>query len=140
LTLRPEDDAFLRHQLDLLRRDPVAMLEVRRLVRERTGAELNHLSDELALAHFARHFSIRHEVPVPRKTEGGAAPPAASSAQPAPSPRPAAPRGPEPEAATFPANHSPSAQAAALTSASESGVPFCEECARAAAERQAASQ
>jgi hypothetical protein len=134
-----EEEAFLRRKLEQLRLDPVAMLEVRRLVRERTGTDLRQLSDEEALAEFARLFAVTGDAPAPRRTGGGAAADAASStaAPPAPSPRPPASREREPESPTFPPDHAPSAQAAALTAAALTGVPFCEECARAAAERAA---
>lgn len=57
---------------------------------------------------------------------------------PAPSPRAAPAAAPSPAETTFGADLDVAAQVAALVQAAQDGVPFCEECAKAAAQRAAA--
>jgi hypothetical protein len=83
--------------------------------------------DRLVLVRLWRDFSTG-------PTEGPAV-----YAPPPRSPRPASPRPPPSvEEPTVPAEQA-QAQAETLRRAAESGIPFCEECARAAAERAAAA-
>ncbi len=65
--------------------------------------------------------------------------PVSAPAAPAPaSPRPAAAAPPDPVDSTFGSSLDVAAMVAVLKAAAASGVPFCEECAKAAAQKQAA--
>jgi hypothetical protein len=117
--------------------DPLAVEVIRRITQHRLHTAFHEsLSISLLFAAAARWIAQGELVVAFRmfSTGGG---PTADVAQEKPAPEapaaaPPASKTPEPEVATFPPDHDASIQAQALTSASEQGVPFCEECMRAA--------
>ena len=137
-------DAFAEQALGSLRHDPGSMLEIRKILsRAAPGVcDLSRMSDDEVLACVVRRFAVRQRPTwsSPAASSTGEKQPAAQETQAlaaaASTPRAQAERRtPEPEPATFAPAHDPAAQAAALTAAAVSGVPFCEECARRQAAR-----
>ena len=148
-------------------RDPMAMAALRRLsLAHAGGAELNLLDDHDVLSVLCRAVvggrlwlrgmaaTSAAETPdaATSKPEGfgvAAAPPAGGApSPPAPAPTPSsrapAPMAPPPPPAAPPPPDAPpdldnAAQAATLREAARTGVPFCEECAKAARAREAAA-
>ena len=121
------------------RNDPIAIAQLRGLLyRHNLGADLCLLTPDEALSEMATLLYWGRVVVTEHvRTQLGvfnqdtqAAPAPASDSKAAPSPSPAA--GPEDDAPTLPDNDG-AKQAAALRDAAKSGVPFCEECAKAAA-------
>jgi hypothetical protein len=128
------DAAHAMQFLSGFKADPVAMAGLRRLLAERDWLHTPaRMSDDDVLKTVAALLG-RGELVAgvewkPRVTapveQGAAGAPAGA----APSREPAAD---EPEPNSFGASHDGAAQAAALIAAAEAGVPFCEECERAA--------
>lgn len=126
------------HALQFLERfknDAVAMAGLRRLLGEREWlCDASRMTDDHVLATVARLMSAgellaglewKSRVSAPRSEEAVAPVPAGAQPQSRPEE--------EPEGETFAGDHDGATQAGALRAAAESGVPFCEECARAAA-------
>lgn len=144
-------ELFWRHQvppfdkeaaLALLRGakgDTGAVSYLRSLLAERGSArDLSRMSDDAIVAEVASLIAsgdvlvgFRFQVMTGAAGEEGREEPVA---RPAEAPR-AAPRQQAEDPATLAPNNDAAAQARVLTAASERGVPFCEECARAAAAR-----
>jgi hypothetical protein len=138
---------FARAFAQRLVTDPMAMAAIREVLRLELppwtmvrlspveAAEL--IADLLARGHWHVHAPARMEeqgggqldAEEPDIAEIEQAPVAASSSDPAP--KPALP----PEEGSLPRNADEAAIAAAMKLASELGIPFCEECARAAMQR-----
>lgn len=95
--------------------------------------DLSRTTDDRVLAAVAKLLSAG-ELPAGMEWKGRiSAPRNGEPAAPAPSaPQPQS-RHEEPEEDTFGGDHDGAGQAGALIGAAQSGVPFCEECARAAA-------
>lgn len=131
------DSAHAMQFLAGFKADPVAMAGLRHLLAERdwlhTPSRMNDddvlkaVAALLARGELVAGLEWKPRVSAP--VEPGAAD---APASPAPSREPAAG---EPEPNTFGASHDGAAQAAALIAAAETGVPFCEECERAAQAR-----
>ncbi|HWQ56778.1 MAG TPA: hypothetical protein VN442_24035 [Bryobacteraceae bacterium] len=127
------------HMLGWLRGDPACLTGVRRLLAQRDWQFVVwRMNDDQVLATVSRLMSTgellasvdwKNRISVPEVGEEGE--PAPSGAQPPASSRE------QPDENTFGNDHDGGAQAGALGAAAESGVPFCEECARAAAGAQA---
>jgi hypothetical protein len=114
-----------------LRRNPAAVAAVRRVMGQRT--EASRLNDAELLDAVMRQIDsgalvMSWTAAAKRAPQAPSAAPA-PAAPPAPAVRESRPVEPEPEG--FPPNHDQDAQALALIAASNSGVPFCEECERA---------
>jgi hypothetical protein len=90
--------------------------------------EVMRQTAELMVSGLLRVVEIRRIISAGPATEEGEAPRAEGAA-----PRPPASRPPEDDSPTFNFPHDPVTQAKALQDAARNGVPFCEECARAAA-------
>jgi hypothetical protein len=131
------DAARAKQFLAGFKADPVAMAGLRRLLAERDWLHTPaRMSDDDVLKAVAALLSrgelvagVEWKPRVAAPVQPGAA---SAAASPAPSREPAAD---EPEPNTFEASHDGAAQAAALIAAAETGVPFCEECERAARAR-----
>jgi hypothetical protein len=128
----------LLRDLRLLKRDQMAMSAVRQLLLQYQA--VHRLSDEAVLTQIAglvRSGALEiHRKVVPIPSPGSAAQPAPSPPFPLSERRPPAKPVTQPEAATFTAALDDEALAGVLIDAADGGVPFCEECARAAAARQ----
>lgn len=119
--------------------DPAAMARLRGLIAQRSHAgDLSRVSDDQILAQVAGLLGSgelvagyqRHEaIELPGEPGPEAAPTPASTPPP-----PQTRERQEPDPPTFAAQHDGAAQAQGLAAAAASGVPFCEECARAANE------
>lgn len=123
---------FLRRFLN----DPLAFESMRRMTQYRLHTSFHgSLTPDALLAAVARWLSSGELVVAFRmfSTGGGET---ADVVEPKPAPEaqsaPRETKTPEPEAATFSSDHASDVQAQALTEASQQGVPFCEECMRAA--------
>ena len=136
-----------RADLPRLKLDVAAMSDLRWFVaRTAPGLEVSRLDDEAVLRQFIRLLDtdrlpicagferVERVARAPDKAPPSPEPPPRPPRKaPAPSPVMAA----TPEPATFRPHQDPVAQAATLVQAARSGVPFCEECAKAS--RQAAA-
>ena len=132
----PDRDAavsFLREHQN----QPGAINELRSLLMERAiGGGMTGLSDDRVIDEVANLIASGVLVAgfrgivtrVSLEEEGRDEQPARS----APAARSAAPK-PAEDGPTFSSGHDPASQAGALKAAAEAGVPFCEECAKAAA-------
>ena len=157
-----ERDLSLAHRaLAPALRDPMAMAALRRLsLAHAGGAALNLLDDHEVLSVLCRAIvggrlwlrgmGATSEAELPDAATGkdsgwgvAVAPPAGGApsppAPPPPSSRAPAPMAPAPAAPPPPPDLDNAAQAAALREAARTGVPFCEECAKAAREHEAAA-
>lgn len=137
--------------LKQFRPDPHFMASLRAVLSEHghAGARFWRSSDEEALQALSWLLSSgvlhAHRVPAPATRGRSAATASASPQAAASSPKPTAsrtssaspPPTPVAEADTFSAQTDAAATAAVLRSAAASGVPFCEECAKAASGRAA---
>ncbi|MGH9662838.1 MAG: hypothetical protein ACRD9L_00265, partial [Bryobacteraceae bacterium] len=117
--------------------DPLAIELIRRLTQHRLHTAFHEsLATGLLFAAVARWIAAGELVVAFRMfSTGGGDTADVAAEKPAPEASPAAPpptTAPEPETATFPSGHDASVQAQALVAASDQGVPFCEECMRAA--------
>jgi hypothetical protein len=130
---RFRDASHARQFLSQFKSDPVAMASLRTLVGERDWLHSPaRLSDDevikavgslLARGDLVAGFEWKPRIKAPVKEEAEAAGAASPSRE---------PQAQEPDPNTFGGDHDAAAQAAALSAAAQSGVPFCEECARAA--------
>lgn len=117
--------------------DPVAVDLIRRLTQHRLHTAFHEsLPLSSLFAAVARWISTGELVVAFRLfTTGGGEDAGAPAEKPAPeAPQASAPASstPEPDPATFPPAHDAAIQAQTLATASEQGIPFCEECMRAA--------
>lgn len=138
-SVHPFGDAAQALQfLGSFKTDAAAMAHLRRLVSQRCEmGDVSRVSDDRILEQVAALLGSGellagyqwHE-PIQLPGEGGEeAPPA-----PAAAPPPQARERQEPDPPTFGPLHDGAGQSQGLLAAAESGVPFCEECARAAGE------
>jgi hypothetical protein len=118
--------------------DAAAMARLRGLIAQRSAAgDLSRVSDDQILAQVAGMLGSGELVAGYRGQEAIQLPEAAAEAAPAPASTPPPPQTrerQEPDPPTFEAQHDGAGQAQTLSMAASSGVPFCEECARAANE------
>lgn len=136
-SVHPFGDAAQALQfLGSFKTDAAAMARLRRLVSQRCEmGDVSRIPDDRILVQVAGLLGSGdllagyqwHE-PIELPGEGGEEAPPAPAAPPAP---PARERQ-EPDPPTFGAQHDGAGQAQGLLAAAESGMPFCEECARAA--------
>ena len=130
---RPPELVEARRTVDLLATE-LGADKVRQLLATRSPHNIQQLTDEQVLAELAEHLhrgslKLAHSptaysaVSLPEEKQAPPPPP------PAPPPRKAESRPqPAPEVLTFVPTLDPMALADALRSASDQGVPFCEEC------------
>ena len=128
-------EAALRF-LDDFKGDPASMAQLRSLLAEHSGAEdLWRIPDEQVLQRAGR-LLVGRELLVGIEWRGRL-PAVATEDQPpaqAAAPAPPAPATEVEDPATFSSTHDGATQAAALRNAAATGMPFCEECERAARE------
>jgi hypothetical protein len=115
--------------------DPVAMESFRRLLLDRyLPVDASRMSEDELLKHLASMLATGELLVALDRRDIGIGDPGEKPQAPAPQPSDPAPsKKVEEEANTFGPDHDAAAQADALRAAAEAGVPFCEECARAAA-------
>lgn len=137
------DRSFALNFLSRFRRDPIAVARLREMLRERSlGANISRLTVDQMFAALANLLATENLIPTFRlhaaagsTSEDEKLAPVRASAPMSAAPVPAS-SVEEDEAPTF-ADNDGAAQAAALRAAAATGVPFCEECAKAAAARLA---
>jgi hypothetical protein len=137
------DVASARAFLSRFRGDVSAMNKLRHFASHLSGMDVSRGGDERVLATVAAAFASGRihlaGAPVRRSTlSGPGAEIAPEPPAPAPPPRAAASSAPPNEPSMFDPDFDAAAQAAVLKEASESGVPFCEECERRRREAAAA--
>ncbi len=137
--VHPFGDAAAALQfLGRFKTDAAAMARLRGVIAQRSfGGDFSRVSDDQVLAQVAALLGSGELVAGYQHHEPIQLPEAAAEEAPAPAftPKPQRTRErQEPDPPTFSAQHDGAGQADALAMAAASGVPFCEECARAANE------